>query len=196
MDSEEFSLTASQRRAMKKKEKKKRKQVAKGAPAVQPRQRAFNRLLTLSTLLTLQPRRRKPEESKTRAVRTMRTMNLPRQTKTTTTPTPSHRSLPAISLRGSFVGVYAQLELFVKSKEEPPAGLLQLVLRDVDQSDAQFERVNDFPSEEVNPEITALDQPAVQSTHHSTQSSAHPSAHPSTHSSSTCLLYTSPSPRD
>ena len=122
MDSEEFSLTASQRRAMKKKEKKKRKQVAKGAPAVQPRQRAFNRLLTLSTLLTLQPRRRKPEESKTRAVRTMRTMNLPRQTKTTTTPTPSHRSLPAISLRGSFVGCTLSLSSSSRAKRSRPPG--------------------------------------------------------------------------
>ena len=33
MDSEEFSLTASQRRAMKRKEKKKRKQAVKGTPA-------------------------------------------------------------------------------------------------------------------------------------------------------------------
>ena len=33
MDSEEFSLTASKRRAMKRKEKKKRKQAVKGTPA-------------------------------------------------------------------------------------------------------------------------------------------------------------------
>ena len=32
----------------------------------------------------------------------------------------------------------------IKSTEEPPAWLLQLVLRDVDHSDAQFKGVSDF----------------------------------------------------
>ena len=71
----------------------------------------------------------------------------------------------------------------VKSKEEPPAWLLQLVMRDVDQSDAKFERMSGFPSEEVTPE-TAVDQPAVQSTRPSASSSDRRSAHPFTHSSS------------
>ena len=99
---------------------------------------------------------------------------------TNSTSSESSSHLPQGKLRWA----YAQLELFVKSKEEPPAWLLQLVMRDVDQSDAEFERVSDFPSEEVNPEITALDQSAVQSTHPSAQLSPRPSAHLLTHSSS------------
>ena len=54
----------------------------------------------------------------------------------------SSRHLPQGKLRW----VYAQLELCMRSKEEPPAWLLQLVLRDVDHNDAQFERVSDFQS--------------------------------------------------
>lgn len=57
-------------------------------------------------------------------------------------------------------------------------------MRDIYHSDAQFERVSDFQSDEINPEVTAatVNQPTVHSTH--PVHSAHPSDHPSAHSSS------------
>ena len=66
------------------------------------------------------------------------------------TSTSSSGNLPPGKLRWA----YAQLEQRLKSKKEPPEWLLQLVMRNIDH-EAQFERVSDFQSDEISPELTA-----------------------------------------
>ena len=172
MDSEEFSLFAYQRRAMKKNENN-GKQVA-GRPAVQPpttRPDPPSHLEHTSDGPTEKEKARRKQdedgdndedndssparkEDSTIAEKIVTASGvMSDKDKDDTNPTSAES--PSHFHEGKLCWAYSHLALFVKRKEGPPAWLLQLVMRDVDQSDAPFKRKDDFPSEEINPALTA-----------------------------------------
>lgn len=181
MDSTEFSMTASQKRSLKKKEKKRRKLAAKGKPATQstkatspdgvaeensndsdaesnqeatPTDQELNSSIAediIAAAAVTGVRSRSNDDNDSQMSESSQASNY----------------LPDGKLRWA----YAQLERYLDRKEEPPAWLLRMVMQDVDNTEQQFQRVSDFQQTEINSELE-VDQLPTHSAHSSHQPSA------------------------
>ena len=180
MDSEEFSMTASQGRSIKKKEKKRKKQGgAKGTPAAQPppiRPTSNPDSMAERKESTASEETPKPEHDATLdqvgessiaediiAATAAAAAAAPMDDTNSQTSESSHTSTYFSDEKLRWA--YAQLERCLERRGDPPAWLLQLVMPETHHEQDRFEQVSDFRhDDEVNLDSsTEVDHPPMHS---------------------------------